>query len=250
MNDLEFIKLYDKIHVYKNLFADLEKMLKDLKEINSHEWEDWYTFGKQRTLNNTEIPSGDLVIKYSNKLNDVLEITTKHFMNYYQMDQSEIMYPTGQLCSYYPIDKNNEVGSKMIMTYHVDYQQEKMGSPGLFHYVTCNMYLNDNYSGGDVCFSINDDNFAYKPVAGDVIVFPSRPPYYHGVKKTYDAEKYFFRSFVMKLEPGSDEWIKNQEKYGKELWEEMEREREKKERTGYIKYQDYQTPTLKILNDK
>jgi hypothetical protein len=250
---MEFIKLYDKIHVYKNLFTDLDKMIYDFKNIENEEtqcfknWEPWYTFGRQRGLQMSEDEKfNGKLHKYGKQLNEILDSTTKHFMKYYNIEV-ENSYPTsGHLCEYKPIQNNDDIKTKMTMTYHVDYQQEKIGEPGSFHYVTCNMYLNDDYHGGEICFSINDDKFEYKPVAGDVIVFPSTPPYYHGVKKTYGSPKYFFRTFIMKDEQASEDWLKGKEKYGLQMWNEIRISEQKNMRQKFIKHQDYQEPNVKL----
>jgi hypothetical protein len=81
------------------------------------------------------------------------------------------------------------------------------------------MYLNDDYEGGDIEYRIIDKHynhlriegetmidtdtgevvpgFNYKPRAGDIIIFPSKLPYYHGVKKVTKGQKLFLRTFWM-----------------------------------------------------
>jgi hypothetical protein len=239
------------------MFSNLDQMLYDFKNINTDDeknsvgpWEGWYTFGRQRQIrNNKRQTDQDGLFKYVEEADTILKNVTNHYMNYYGMDQNNIIPTNGHLCEYSPV-VNGDDRTVMTMTYHVDFQQEKLGRPGLFHYVTCNMYLNDDYKDGQICFSVGNDTFEYKPKAGDIIVFPSTPPYYHGVRKTLGSEKYFFRTFVMKSFDASKEWLDNQEKYGSEIWEEMEKEREVKERVGYIKHQDYQKPNKEVLNDK
>jgi hypothetical protein len=248
MTSLNFVKIYEGVNVYKNMFNNLNEMLNDLKTIEGNEiksfgdWEGWYTFGRQRPIMG-HTKHDDVLSKYVYDLEKVLKSTTDHYMDLYKMDKSETMLMDGHLCEYTPVT-GGDTRTLMTMTYHVDFQQEKIGRPGLFHYITCNMYLNDDYDDGQICFSVNDDRFEYKPKAGDVVVFSSQPPYYHGVRKTLNKEKYFVRTFVMKNYSGSKEWINNQEKYGSELWEQMEKEREKQERQSYIKHQDYQEPNV------
>lgn len=252
MDDLEFDIIYDKIHVYKNLIPNVEEMLNDLIEIETPKgysfgpWEGWYTFGKQRPMVSPPNPEPDDVLnKYAKLSDEILLKTTRHFMDYYGMDQDATVTASGHICKYEPLEKK-ETGPLMTMTYHVDYQQEKEGQPGTFHYVTCNMYLNDDYEGGEICFSVGEDHFEYKPKAGDIILFPSRAPYYHGVRKTYVSPKYFFRTFMMKEEKPSAEWLEGKEKYGEQLWNEMEIEREISIRKSFVKHQDYQEQNVKL----
>ena len=54
----------------------------------------------------------------------------------------------------------------------------------------------DDYDGGDICFYINGDFVNYKPKAGDILVFPSGMPYYHGVKTIRNGNKFFIRNFI------------------------------------------------------
>lgn len=87
------------------------------------------------------------------------------------------------------------------MGYHTDYfsVEEPAGEFAL----TCTMYLNDNYEGGEVCFKTNGEDYVYKPQAGDVMVFPSGHPdllsedgvCLHGVRKITEGLKYFVRIF-------------------------------------------------------
>jgi hypothetical protein len=99
------------------------------------------------------------------------------------------------------------------------------------------MYLNDDYDGGEVSFKVFQDEsndpdaeyvrHMYKPESGDVTIFPSRAPYYHGVRSVHNGIKYFIRSFYMYDYDGSEEWHANKNKYGEELWRQMEVERQK-----------------------
>jgi hypothetical protein len=121
------------------------------------------------------------------------------------------------------------------MHYHTDFQQEKRDAPGYKPYITCTMYLNDDYEGGEISFKIlkeggGFDEVVYKPKAGDILVFPSNQPYYHGVQLTTKGKKYFVRSFWDYYFPGTEEWNANQKKYGATEWAEMEHQREKLER--------------------
>jgi predicted 2-oxoglutarate/Fe(II)-dependent dioxygenase YbiX len=83
--------------------------------------------------------------------------------------------------------------------------------------ITVTMYLNDDYDGGDIEYRNYDKHFThfriegdqmiemetnkvipgfnYKPQAGDIIIFPSKLPFYHGVKKVTKGQKLFLRTF-------------------------------------------------------
>jgi hypothetical protein len=98
------------------------------------------------------------------------------------------------------------------------------------------MYLNDDYEGGEIEFKVlqsdgSFDRVSYKPKAGDILVFPSDEPYYHGVNLTTKGKKYFVRSFWDYYFPGTEEWHEGLKTYGEETWLKMEQDREKAERT-------------------
>lgn len=105
------------------------------------------------------------------------------------------------------------------LPFHTDFHYPEEYKPGLKPTLTVTMYVNDNYEGGDIEYRVfekdnskilidgekmidRDTNevvpgFNYKPQAGDIIIFPSRRPYYHGVKKVTKGKKFFLRTFWM-----------------------------------------------------
>ncbi len=60
------------------------------------------------------------------------------------------------------------------------------------------LYLNDNYSGGELYFPYFDITF--KPKAGSVILFPSNFMYVHEVKTITDGIRYSFPNWFHNLE--------------------------------------------------
>lgn len=88
------------------------------------------------------------------------------------------------------------------MNYHTDFQQDRVHFPGIKFHTTCLFYLNDDYEGGEISFAIlNDSNtaiidyFEYKPKQGDVLIFPSKDPFFHGVKPITKGNKYIIRTY-------------------------------------------------------
>lgn len=111
---------------------------------------------------------------------------------------------------------------EMTLPFHTDFYQPDALEPGLKAEYTVTMYLNDNYKGGEIDFRIFngseqemrlegyslkpvDPNYGevpeimYRPQPGDIIIFPSRPPFYHGVRRVESGMKYFVRMFWMSL---------------------------------------------------
>jgi hypothetical protein len=88
------------------------------------------------------------------------------------------------------------------MQYHTDFVQEKSHMPGFKFHTTCLFYLNDNYEGGEINFAIlNEDktevlfHYEYKPKEGDLIIFPSGDPFFHGVNIVESGYKYIIRTY-------------------------------------------------------
>lgn len=119
--------------------------------------------------------------------------------------------------------KGQAGGTKeLTLPFHTDFYQGDEFEPGPKAEYTITIYLNDDYEGGEIdyriysgkdgTFSIKDgemipndlDNpnnsvtkIAYRPKKGDVIIFPSRVPYYHGVRRVTSGIKRFVRMFWM-----------------------------------------------------
>jgi hypothetical protein len=105
------------------------------------------------------------------------------------------------------------------LPFHTDFDYPTADKPGLKPAITVTMYLNDDYEGGDIEYRIFNKShekiliegttmidkdtdeivpgFNYQPQAGDIIIFPSSLPYYHGVKKVTKGQKLFIRTFWM-----------------------------------------------------
>jgi hypothetical protein len=262
---MKFDILFPKIHVYKGLLPDHKNLVKVLEKSEKDpkssfvfkKWGKWSQFGtyvpqleyKDENLKNNIEPYvvdfSSLVPmtsrekkekKYVKMVYDAFYKSTDHFLDYYKTslpDGCTIMGP-----SFSRYDKNNEDDSRELnMARHTDYQPWESEMPGYKFVLTCTMYLNDDYEGGEISFKINDEHIDYKPKAGDVLVFPSGHPdflceddtYLHGVKKIHKKDRYLIRCFYQIYYPGSKKWHEGKEKYGEELWDKMEKERIKKE---------------------
>ena len=58
------------------------------------------------------------------------------------------------------------------------------------------LYLNDDYLGGDLYFKEQYINI--KPKIGDIVIFPSREPYFHQSKIVTSGTKYMSAIFFNK----------------------------------------------------
>lgn len=106
------------------------------------------------------------------------------------------------------------------LPFHTDFYQADALKPGPKAEYTLTIYLNDDYVGGEIDYRIFNGNIedmrmedgemvpldpshgeipkiTYRPQAGDIIIFPSRQPYYHGVRRVEAGIKKFIRMFWM-----------------------------------------------------
>lgn len=122
--------------------------------------------------------------------------------------------------------KTGEAGGTKDHTlpFHTDFDQRSALDPGPKAEYTITIYLNDDYVGGEIDFRFFKGNFedmsgnvfekeetpklTYRPKPGDIIIFPSRPPYYHGVRRVEAGIKKFVRMFWMSWVYSKEEEMK------------------------------------------
>jgi hypothetical protein len=125
--------------------------------------------------------------------------------------------------------KNNKPG--LAMDYHTDSAAFNEIDAGKKFVATVTMYLNDDYDGGEISFFDEKSGTVvnHKPKAGDVTVFPSGYPYFHGVLPVLNNERYILRMFWYYYFEGTEEWKEGLLKYGEEEWARMHKEYQEKE---------------------
>lgn len=243
------------IIVYNNLLNDKDECLSTVKLTESYTekthaispWEDWYANWKgsislldlfimkeiidtdndavlQKKLIDNLIKGYDQVCKdYLSSHKD----TSKwpDFIEDWDFSNKDRWMVSG--ISFLKYDQPNSELDGLAMNYHTDLHHEDQESRGTKQIITVTFYLNDEYEGGEISFYDDETNavYNYKPKAGDVTVFPSGRPYYHGVLPFSGAPRYLVRMFLLYRHDGSQEWLDNELKFGKEKWAEMEKDR-------------------------
>lgn len=257
---LDHIEIYPKIFVYKNLFKDIEKTISILKDEDSDAilspWTKWYNFGEYinpifkdhpntmsfdyikaiETKTEKEEQQKSLIIElFENFYLATQDYITKNNVEF-KKDQM-ITNHYGESVKSWTVNGpsivryRTDIDKPVAMSYHSDYIRESKGSPGYKFGITALTYFNDDYEGGEIDFVIDDEAYMYKPEKGDYLIFPSGHPdiltkegqvYFHGVMPARGGKKYLSRMYWMKYEIGDDEWFKNEEKFGKDVWEKMQ----------------------------
>jgi hypothetical protein len=254
MSNLNKTIIYPKVVVYNNLLNDPKKITDMLKsnrgqsENNHHliPWREWNPMGeimnisfndkvietenKEKInqeecfldiLNAFNIASNDFFEMYSNKdgwpdfvthFNRLVSPWSKSGMSFLRYDPTTYNYDI----------KNNKPG--LAMDYHTDHASFNERYPGQKFIVTVTVYLNDEYEGGEISFLDESTGSItnYKPKAGDVTVFPSGYPYFHGVLPVLSGDRYLLRMFWSWYHDGSQEWHDGYEKYGEQEWTKMQ----------------------------
>lgn len=240
---MKITKIHPLVWVFHELVKNPQEII-DFYEANN-KWEDWWTRGKYSPIKEIEprnykkFPSkeefdnnlfesglktkNDTITK---KITDAIHKASEIFFKENHPDIEDLYFLSFDIAKYYP-------GG--YMTYHTDYIQEKHFLPGFKFHTTVLFYPNDNYEGGEISFLEFDDKEKnilwykdYKPKAGDVVVFSTKPPIYHGVLENKSAEKYIVRTYWRTMEEETDEWKEGIKTYGEEKWNELQEERVKK----------------------
>jgi len=268
--EVDYEVFYPKINVYKNLLPKSNQLVDVLKESLKDRsssyyfnmWDKWHVFGDtiSRPVFNPIYPDIvdqdklDAELELDYMLQNAFAIATAHYIKSYGIKKGQDWTTMGpSICRYEPdnpiFDEPGMVNT-YSMKYHSDYDFMRAEEPGDKFAITCTMYLNDDYEGGDLIFDFKNDSVkpfgedtnpssdntkTYKPKAGEIIVFPSGHPeilseenvYFHGVGYVEKQSKFFIRSYFLIPYEGSAQWLANEKKYGAEAWGKMELERMK-----------------------
>jgi hypothetical protein len=272
---LESVEIYPHVFVYKNMFKDISKSYNILTESLTetedrlfNPWTQWSIFGEYL---NPIVPSFNPSEIYGNLKNietkteieenqkqfaiEMLEnffLVTEDYikrhnleieLNAKSIDEEGFETPTwkwtgGTIGKYHVSSEHTPVG----MNYHSDYIREQGSAPGYKFVITCTIYFNDDYEGGEIDFAMGDKLVKYKPEAGDLLVFPSGhpdylteegKPYLHAVMPSYNKNKFLARMYWQKYQTGTDEWYQKEEEFGKDAWAGMQKDLEEQFREDH-----------------
>jgi hypothetical protein len=244
------VEIYPKVVVYRGLLSDSDVLYETMKKSSDdsqgkfylNSWDKWSVFGMYSSQKYTPFsPSEQNEQMHKDekylvdRLAEASSIATKDYIKRFGI---ELPYNSrltnSSFCKY---GRNLEsIKNNLTMQYHTDYIICEKDTPGQKFFLTCTAYINDDYDGGDIIFYINGDSINHKPKAGDILVFPSYAPYYHGVKTIRNGDKFMVRNFIVYDYDGTEEWLENQKTYGALKWAEMEKKRVDVEMEKYMLY--------------
>lgn len=259
-NNSNLTILDPKIFVFHNAIKNPDALIDFYEEYG--DWRGWYGFGRQidargaRFQNHPNFPTWEDWEEILQKYEDASgpdqyrdEIARSFYLaTKFYKEQTNTNLPNWSsmawgLARYVP-DEDLIDNEELTMNYHTDYRPEEAESPGDKFAITAVVYPNDDYDGGEIAFKIlkedgNKVEIQYKPKAGDMVVFPSNHPYYHGVKRVYGSPKYIIRLYWLYYFEGTQDWHDLKAKYG-DKFEELEAQRRRRSdlfvMNPYMKY--------------
>ena len=250
---MKVTKLHPLVWIFHKALDNPESIINFYE--NNYEWDDWYTFGKTvdiniRSFSFDYFPSKFKFTQAYNK-EEFWYLNNPEERNYLSSITETFYTVTKQFwdgnnfnidkLNFFPFNIAKYIANPSArMNFHTDYKNEQSDPFIANKHTTAVFYLNDDYIGGEICFIELDNNQEiiwydeYKPQAGDVVVFSSQEPIYHGVKTVEQGSKYILRTYWEQWEPATDEWNKGVETYGELLWREKQQKKQEKIKSQFI----------------
>jgi hypothetical protein len=258
---LDYEEIHSHIFVYHGLLkdhAELTEIVK-LSEQQSkgkyylHDWTPWFTFGTYTYQKNPYDdvdktgPMSSKERRLCQRINEANNSALSHYVGKNDIELPEGSYiTTPNYAKYVPggffgiQEGGNDDGSDRLlsMNYHTDYAIGEWYWPHDKFFITCTAYINDDYDGGELRFFVDGNTVAYKPRAGDVVVFPSGSPlypgthpYFHAVGQVLNGNKFLTRTYIKHPGQMTEEWLNGEKEYGKDEWPEIAKKLIKEDNT-------------------
>jgi hypothetical protein len=252
--DYKKITVIPQITIYQNILKDCDQIVNFLKKDYDDKsvfskWENWYNqgtvkksqFNKNHMILNEE--DSDLIKEEKNILNKIKEVYDfvkkdyldeyenkkgiwPSYINEWESVKQEPSYIDLNVYKYAIENDKKRKFNDLAMEYHYDEMPTEEFANKEHCLITITFYINDEYNGGEICFYDESSNkaYKYKPKAGDVTIFPSGKPFYHGVSEYSKSDRYFMRTFILYKSNGTKEWNDNYSLYGEDF---IKKERDK-----------------------
>jgi len=195
--------LEEKVYYYTNVIEDPKKLVEAIENDNKDPWGEWmacsgqeYVYGTDKSMSQSD-PTDEKNTYIYSTLQKAFDDVARDYAASQGITDEPKLFPM------YPIKKY------MAGTYMGAHFDQQEGDERLK--VSFVMYLNDDYEGGEISFTIaspggvlqnaspdpdfekaskDSYTFAVKPKAGSIIVFPPSPPYHHTAHLVKSGFKY------------------------------------------------------------
>ena len=152
-------------------------------------------FGEPSDFNSTTEETDETIVALINEFNKIFKETTVDYIQKNDVTLPNWQTATPQLSKYHT---KKVKFHNLILPFHTDYQQERSRMPGVKHGITANLYINDDYEGGELFF--DKFNLKIKPKAGDLYLFPSSYLFSHASLPVTSGTKYSIVTMLDYLE--------------------------------------------------
>jgi len=124
--------------------------------------------------------------EFTQKIENLIETSIEKISKKYTQDVRPLYYAYGDNFNHYTYHILKYTSDDYFKIHH-DHYAETLNHSRL---LTVCIYLNEDYTGGELEFPSvgNDKEYSFK--TGDIIVFPSNWMFYHGVKPILSGERY------------------------------------------------------------
>jgi len=196
-NNVNYTKMHDDIYVYHNMLGSksFEEIISTIDKLDLNasdsspitKWSPWgtssteegsqYIFGEQKRFNQRKCLDDADYTEIYKTLSEPIIFASMHYGLKHDIKIGSLA-PLS--LSRYFIDK--------YMGPHTD-SHESDDRPT----ISVVMYLNDDYEGGELHF--REQDITIKAKAGDIVIFPSKPPFFHESKPVISGTKYICPGF-------------------------------------------------------
>jgi len=195
------VKLFDNIIVYKNAFTKCEELLKLYKDnsfLELSKEDNWLEPGVFfRSFDPAWEQFSNPVLK---ELSETMSGYKNRFIKENNLEIKELYSERIDIRKYI---------NDTSLSWHADFIPE---DDDTFWSMTINVYLNDEYDGGNIQFKMHlppnneeTETFVdYKPEKGDLLIFPSGVPYYHQTTPVSNGTRYYANTMI--VESSSPSW--------------------------------------------
>jgi hypothetical protein len=178
---------------YKKIVSNPDEIINYFENIDQTVWDDWMS------SNNTSVRHGfskrvfysdsdngsEKLLSISNLIRSAITSATEYYIS--KIQTKDVAIP-----NFFDIKKHTDGAN---MGPHTDSEDESNTKNPVLSAV---LYLNNNYSGGEIEFAKQGITISSEP--GSLILFPSVPPYYHRPLPVTSGTKYMVPFFLYEKE--------------------------------------------------